>query len=847
MCYFDRAADLCWGENPNVPDELATTVIPHLRWQFSQGHPILFTGAGFSLGARNIAGLTVPSVGDLKALLWSLCFPSQPSDEKTLANETLADLFEEARLRHATQLRERLREQLTVDINSVPDWYSTYFSLPWSRYYTLNLDDLAVVVSRKYALPRPIASVSATRPSGIQGVGDVSALDVVHLNGTVADLPDFVTFSDSQYAERLGRYEAWYARLVSDLMSHTCVFLGTRLNEPPLWAHLELRKHRGGRHARELRPKSYLVTPHLNRSRRSLLAEFNIEWLEMGGEEFAQRVLQPLLTEAPRGFQVLAQRAAGTKGAGALQDVSSLATNPTQSSDFLLGQEPIWADLQVGRAIERQSDDALWASVEAAFRREGVRGLLVVTGTAGSGKSTALMRVSLRLVAAGIRVGWVDRDSDITGRNLLREMKDPGAPPVLAIDDADLYGGALSSIVREIAELDSSPLVLVAMRSGKVDRHLHPAVLKDLPYQEIAMSPLEDPDIDALLTVLDRENRLGILKGLTQSQQRRAFRDKAGRQLLVAMYEATSGKRFEERATEELLELEERERNLYAFVAVATSLRFSLTREDLLVASGDQSNATLNGIRSLVDRNIVLSAGIAGGGGDGLRARHRVIADLIFNELKKRRLLDEIMEGLAYVGATKVDPRLPRSARPWRFLRALIHRDFLCQSIGADAAKNLYGTLETLLNWDFHFWLQRGSLELEFGDLRLSENFLSQARSLESDNHMIETEWGYLLFKRALEDPMATVAPKLAQEAVSILEDLIRRRGAFDAYPYHVLGSQGLSWIRRAISSPTDKDIFIRRLIAHVQDGRSKHPRADDLRQLLGDLQREHLSLSATP
>ena len=61
----------------------------------------------------------------------------------------------------------------------------------------------------------------------------------------------------------------------------------------------------------------------------------------------------------------------------------------------------------------------------------------------------------------------------------------------------------------------------------------------------------------------------------------------------------------------------------------------------------------------------------------------------------------------------------------------------------------LDGSLETILSWDPHFWLQRGSLEVDFGDLNLAEHFLSMSRSFNPDDVFLQTEWAYLLFKKA--------------------------------------------------------------------------------------------------
>ncbi len=818
-------------------DEIQRTLMPHLGGQLERGLPVLFAGAGFSTAARNVQGAMIPSYEELKRALWDLCFPGDPFEQNT----SLQDLYEHALLRHRSQLTAMMTGLLTVDANSLPDWYEIVFSMPWARVFTLNVDDLAPAVSRKFDLRRRLVAVSATGPSRESTPPQTGAsLEVIHLNGTLADIPDHVTFSTTQYAERLARPEPWYVRLTADILSRCFVLIGTRLDEPPLWQHLELRRTRGGRELRELRPRSYLVTPTLDRARRALLAELNVFWVPMTGAEFAQKILNDLQPAARIGVEKITQQFSGLKNEPpTLPDVAGLAANPLQPSEFLLGQEPVWADLQSGRAIIRESDGALWDSVRFRLARDGIKGLAVLTGTAGSGKSTALMRLCLRLVAQGTRVGWVDRSVDLSPKDIRACMRSDEAPQVLAIDDADVYGPYLAPLVKEVVSYHAAPLTLLAVRSGKADRVLNPVVLAGISVQEFSIPHLTDPDIAALLDVLDKANRLGILKGKSRQDQERAFRDQAGRQLLVAMIQATSGRRFEEKVLEELVELEEDAQRIYALVAVATAFRFGLSRDEILIASGDRSNTALNALDRLIARHVLLSHP------DGaVWARHRVIAEILLDELQKTGQLNQVLSGLAFVAAAKVTPMLHRSARPWRMLRSILNHEFLERTVGTESARNLYGGLEQLLSFDFHYWLQRGSLEVEFGDLAVAENFLNQASSLAPDDAFVENERAYLLFRKAVENPGSPSSPAFVDEATKSLEDLMLTSDRCGAYPYHVLGSQGLAWARRGISSSLEKERFLRKVIKRVQEGRGKFPREVELEKLIEDLNREYLGIA---
>ena len=87
-------------------DKLTSTYIPHLAGQFRQATPVLFTGAGFSVGAKSIAGIAIPSYDELRHQIWKISFPGEEYEE----GSSLQDLFEDARLRHNARLKGVLKK-----------------------------------------------------------------------------------------------------------------------------------------------------------------------------------------------------------------------------------------------------------------------------------------------------------------------------------------------------------------------------------------------------------------------------------------------------------------------------------------------------------------------------------------------------------------------------------------------------------------------------------------------------------------------------------------------------------------------------------------------------------------
>jgi len=507
-------------------------------------------------------------------------------------------------------------------------------------------------------------------------------------------------------------------------------------------------------------------------------------------------------------------------------------------TEYLLGDEPQWADIVSGKAIERVHDSALLTAAEEILSGAHGPTALAVTGTAGTGKSTALMSLALKLTGKGIPVLWVDKDSQATPSKMRSRVRDAREKIVLAIDDADMFGRELTYLLNDLVPPSKEFLFVFAARSSKFDE-IAAGAGSDAGFkiQEHVVPPLEDSDIEGLIAVLEKNKRLGALTGASESARRAAFRDKAGRQLLVAMIEATSGENFERKAQDEYSGLEGASRYAYALVSVATSLRYTVTKDEILLAYSDSPEETLVALDRLASRHLISVNRSTW----EYRGRHRVISDLVFDKLKELGELGEVFVGLAWALASKAGVPLDRHSRTGKFLIRLINHDFLLKTIGFMSARDFYTRLEPVLPGDYHYWLQRGSLEVEAGDIRIAENFLGAARSLGSGDYRVDTAYAYVLMRKAWEAPHHLHAEESLASGMSELEAVIEQYGHVSAYPYHVLGSQGLAWARRAIHQNAAKREFLERLLEIVVQGSRYHPGAENLIQLRTDIRKEIL------
>ena len=188
------------------------------------------------------------------------------SGEHFDSNTSLGDVFHCALVRGRNKLQDFIQRRFTINADTLPEFYKTWFSMPWHTCYTLNVDDLEIAAMRVFSLPRNIQSISATTGKLSDHRAPENSMQVVHLNGMVGDTVDQLTFSERSYGERLATPDSWLVRSTADILGRPVVYVGTELHEPTLWRYIESRNKKGGRHARELRPGSYLVTPELSKA-----------------------------------------------------------------------------------------------------------------------------------------------------------------------------------------------------------------------------------------------------------------------------------------------------------------------------------------------------------------------------------------------------------------------------------------------------------------------------------------------------------------------------------------------------------------------------------------------------
>ena len=753
-----------------------------------RGDAILLTGAGFSCSLRDRDGDHLPVGTQLAKSLWPIAFGSEEYD-----GTALAYVYEAAKNTSPTLLKEQLKRHFEVNRESIPDRYKTWFSLPWHRIYTLNIDDADEAISEMSAeVDLQVLSALNSMPGDV----DPQRLSVVHINGRLRDFPG-VTFSQWDFADRTAFPDAWYQEFSTDIATRPVVVVGSAIEEPPLWHFMQLRERRG--QAKEMRPRSWLVTPQLDLGHKRMLQDLNFAHLKQTEEEFFQQTI------APREKELLkSERIAQNSGQDHLLSVAEEIRDATPgSADYLMGSSPTWGDVTNGFAANFEFDEALDKAIDG--RSEGI---ISVTGSAGSGKSTSLMKAAARLSAKGNSVYWLGRESEGSIRDIRRAVRE-NKPDYLFIDDVDRFTGEAKTLLSGLQRDNEALVVVIASRSIRSYVLQYDSLLSiDFSLEQTRLS---DKDADALLEQLSRGKRLGALRSLTHKERIEILTRRHDRQLLVTLIEATSGVNFHDKVAQECRDLPEIEQTLYGIACTAVwADNKPLSTQNLLSAAGlSNPNEALFGLRRLGDSGLLKKVT------NGHLVRHRVVAESAINYFRNAGLIASWVTDLIILAAQHYEIGNARRSRLGRMLIRLIsHNNMRDLVADNDAVSRIYGNTEVWLDRDFHFWLQRGSYELDYGDLAKAENFLRQAKALADGDVLVETAWAQLQFKRALSDPVTPQANTRAEEALEILYSIMRRPENESPHTFAVFLIYGLRWLKEANMGREDER-QLREMLAH--------------------------------
>lgn len=517
---------------------------------------VLFLGSGASIGAIHPENIEPPIGSKLASML---------------AEKFLGDEFKRRPLAQVAELA--ISETGLFEVQSFisnvfqdftpADFHKAIPTFRWAAIATTNYD---LIIEKAYnEVEKKIQSLIVFKKNGERVEEKLRSADNViylKLHGCITNIADDATpliLTPEQYITHKEGRSRLFERLQSLAYEFPILFVGHNLADSDIRAILHELSQLG-----VAKPRSYILTPQITSTEKRFWETKKFTCLEASFEDFIHELDQ----QFPSEFRSLVKLKAATEYPIFNKFPISANKRLSESLDTLLSRDleyihksykatdidpkafykgyftdlsPIIHNLDVRRTITDYILSEIFLESEAS-RREHVE-FFVIKGHAGSGKSVLLRRLAWEASVDYDKLClFVSSNSHIGYEALYELYRLTKERLFLFIDPATEYKDLIELLI-ENARKDKLPLTIISAERYN-EWNTECEALEPYLTDNYEVKYLKPKEIESLIKLLTEHDSLGHLKGLTLEKQTEALSKKAGRQLLVALHEATLGKPF---------------------------------------------------------------------------------------------------------------------------------------------------------------------------------------------------------------------------------------------------------------------------------------------------------------
>jgi len=768
-----------------------------LRTSVEQGNVVLMLGSGASMASKSDAGASPPSAGGLASLLadrfLNANYRSHPLSQVADFAISESSLFE---------VQSFIRE---IFLPFRPS--AAHLLLPtfrWRAIFTTNYDVLtedafSAVPNRAQELVPLFKNVN--RWDGILSDSDKVALFKLH--GCIHDTHDIhcpLILSTENYIDfRTGR-DRLFRQFQELAAERTFLFVGYSLNDPNIRSLLrDLDREQVGR------PRSYMVSNSVDEISSRYWSSRLITTIQgtfqdlMAELDRSTGIFRAHRKSTPAGVTAIAERfaVAGYELAPAtlksmeldIEYVKSITTDSAcDPRRFYAGVSQDWAPIQHDFDVRRKLTDRL---IEEYFLEDAKKHRFVLLKAhAGSGKSVFLRRLAWEASNEYNRLCFFCRsDAELHSSAFMDLLSACKEHIFLFCDDVVGMRHQLETLLRNLGTTVSHLTIIGGARTNEWNGA--PPSFRSLITTEHTLGYLSDDELQLLIALLEKHDALNAMAKLSPQYRREALMEKAGRQLLVALHEATSGRPFEEILHNEFDRLTPtKAKAIYLMICLLNqfnvpvragliSRRFGVTFEEFQ----KQFFQPLEDVVIVPKRKAAEDFCYS--------ARHPHVAEVVVrNELSNT---DDLFN--EYVSVFN-ELNIAYTADEQAFRRMTQAHELKALFPDAQQVFALFAKATEVAGSDDAFLLQQQALyemKRHSGNLNAATGFLERACEVRPNNTSLKHSCAELYIRRSEDARTSLEKRNLLDKAKNICIQL--RREAKDSYPVGTIVKAGINWL----------------------------------------------------
>ena len=612
---------------------------PYLAEQIRAGNVVLFFGSGASYGATSKYPPLSPPLGNDLANLLSDKFLGGDGKDKPLS--VIAEYC-------AITSDLRTVETYIRDIFSTFEPSPTHIKIAgfkWAALITTNYDQ---IVERAYLLnkgrlqnPVPILRNTDRVDNELKVANSVQLIKLHGCIGMEHDDRYPLILTIEQYVNHRKGRDKLFSRFTELAGEYPVIYVGYQLEDPDIRAILQ-----------ELdstdmsRPRHYVVTPHPTELDKKVWESKRIESITGTFDEFIAE-LDLKIPKALRGLKTTAEvhlitsrfithnELSESAQAFLANDVmyifKGMRSEAPNSASFFRGASYGWASIIAEFDSKRNLTETILSETVVIddSDRPRLTDVYLLKGYAGSGKTVTFKRIAYETATSFEKpVIFIRADGRLLAEPVEELCRSLGERLYIFIDGIARRSNEIEAFIKSVRVKNLQLTVYMAERTNEWNTDCQ--TLSQLIDDEYELRSLSGVEVNLLLDKLEKHNALGDLINKTPTQRQQAFLEYADRQLLVALYEVTSGEDFPVIVFNEYRNiLNDRARSLYLVVC-------ALNRLNVPVRAGLVKRVTgINYIEFKADfflplESIVLAETYKPAADMAYRARHPWIAQIVF-------------------------------------------------------------------------------------------------------------------------------------------------------------------------------------------------------------------------
>lgn len=758
----------------NIPQELIN--------QLEEGNAVLFLGAGASRDALHPTNEVIPDAKKLTEKISHRFLDDSYATEPLISIAELAisesDLFSV--------------QSFIYDLIS-PYKASTFHKIiptfRWKSIYTTNYD--TVIEDAYYTVKERIQELyPVIRNTRIQQIfKKPNTLPYYKLHGclsTINDLTLPLILTPEQYITHQLNRERLFSKLAEEAFNYTIVFVGYSFTDVDIRAILHiLEKEKEGR------PRFYMVGPFIKDAEERLWEGKKITSIKSTFKEFLEAIDKKISLnvrklskarpeeESPIYSKFIISTSDLIPSSSLINFInndidyihSSLASPQTLAKEFYKGYfenwDPIIRNLDVDRSIKDGILSEAFIDNYYASDDEG-QFLFLIKGFAGSGKSVLLKRLAWD---AGVSFDkfciFLHPNTSLRYENISELYNYLKLRIYLFIDNPFDKEEEIIKVLSK-AKKDKIPLTIIIAERVNVWNNENNQ-LQNFLTVSYNLEYLNDKEIEALLKLLEKHQSLGYLEKKTHDERVKLLSYQSGRELLVALYEATNGRPFRDIVKDEYEKIESNAaRSLYLTVCILHRLG-SVSRAGLIsrvhgINFDRFKREFFKPLEFIVfDRKDYKINDFV------YQTRHPHIADIVFETvlISQQERFDEYVRIISYLD---VDFDSDRNA----FVSMTNARKLLEIFSDQNLIRNFYEIAEKKNPDNSKLLQQQAIFEAETNHMFRAEEIIRKAHKLNEEDPIILHTFSELEFKKGENARSNIEKEKYFKKAISLSEDILK-------------------------------------------------------------------------